>query len=82
MKKSITIRIDPKHPIWQEENKTQVILDALELYYATKAVLSGTVKLKTIQLPVANNNEPEDKTNNLLKNKKAVRSFLDAFSKL
>lgn len=79
MKKTLTVKIDENHPIWQEENKTRVILDALELYYATKAVVSGTIKLNTIPVSLPPSSETQ-KENNLAKNKKVVKSFLNAFS--
>jgi hypothetical protein len=79
MKKALSIKIDENHPIWQEENKTRVILDALELYYATKAVVSGTIKLNTIPVNLPPSSETQ-KENNLAKNKKVVKSFLNAFS--
>lgn len=79
MKKTLSVKIDENHPIWQEENKTRVILDALELYYATKAVVSGTVRLNTIPVNMPSSSEAQ-KENNLAKNKKVVKSFLNAFS--
>ncbi|ADQ06066.1 conserved hypothetical protein [Caldicellulosiruptor hydrothermalis 108] len=79
MKKTLSVKIDEKHPIWQEENKTRVILDALELYYATKAVVSGSIKLNTIPVNLPSSSENQ-KENNLAKNKKVVKSFLNAFS--
>jgi len=79
MKKTLSVKIDENHPIWQEENKTRVILDALELYYATKAVVSGTVRLNTIPINMSSGSEAQ-KENNLAKSKKAVKSFLNAFS--
>ncbi|WAM36541.1 hypothetical protein OTK01_000315 [Caldicellulosiruptor acetigenus] len=81
MKKNLTIRIPEEHPIWQESEKTKVILDALELYYATKAVVSGTIKLKTIQIDNTEQNKQQLETG-LGLDKKSVKSLLDAFSKL
>lgn len=75
------VRIPEDHPFWNENDKKQVILDALELYYATKAVVSGTIKLKTIQVDNTEQNKPQQETG-LGLNKKSVKSMLDAFSKL
>jgi len=81
MKKSnvFAVRIPEDHPLWNEKDKKQVILDALELYYATKAVLSGTIKLKTIQI---DNTEQTQQEAGLGLDKKSVKLMLDAFSKL
>lgn len=79
MKKNLTIRLPEEHPIWRESEKTKVILDALELYYATKAVISGTVKLQTISV---DNSEQKIQQTGLDIDRKSVKSLLDAFSKL
>lgn len=81
MKKSnvFAVRIPEDHPFWNEKDKKQVILDALELYYATKAVLEGTIKLQTLSV-----DELKEQTSQtgLNLDKKSVKTMLDAFSKL
>lgn len=81
MKKSnvFAVRIPEDHPFWNEKDKKQVILDALELYYATKAVISGKVALQTLSTDIGQ--KPEQETG-LFLDKKSVKSMLDAFSKL
>ena len=71
------VRIPEGHPFWDEKDKKQVILDALEIYYATKAVLSGAIKLESMQ-----EISPPQQQAGLGLDKKSVKSFLDAFSKL
>jgi len=77
MKKTLTVKIDENHPIWKEKNKSRVILDALELYYAAKAVVTGTVKLNTLPVNPPTGNEEK---NEITRKKQAIKSFLKAFS--
>ncbi|MEZ0536020.1 hypothetical protein ACAG39_02085 [Caldicellulosiruptoraceae bacterium PP1] len=76
--KTISIRLPDNHPIFAEENKNQVLRDALELYYATKGIVTGQIKLKTIQFNYQEQKEYKEKKAPIT-NPKVIKSFINAF---
>lgn len=73
-KKILNIRLDEKHPIFKEKNKTKIIEQALDMYYAVQLFKEKG------EYNVQNNNIDKEQEKSIKISKSEINNILKLFS--